>query len=146
MQFTRPELIKSFANINTKCKQQCPYNNVCERGDFCVFKQAALIMRADDTRVQLADRRAEAAIAEARLQAEVAKQYEDVCFQYYDMIHDYNGGVVKKLYIPPARKMATKRLRRTLKARRLVDRDGKPEYAPKSERHVDYDLRNMEII
>ena len=146
MQFTRAELIKSFANVSTRCKQQCPYNNVCDHGDYCVFKQAALIMRADDTRVHQADRRADAAINEARIQAGVAKELENVCFQYYDMIHDYNGGVVKKLYIPPARKMATKRLRRTLKGKRLVDRDGKPEYAPKSEAMVKYDYSGMEII
>ena len=129
---TREEMIRSFSNAKGRCKMQCPYSFACNKGNDCVFKDAALVMAADANRMVELKEQLEILKGINKLQLAYTRFMEDRCFDYYDMIHDYNGGVIKKLYISPKRKMAAKRKRRTIKAKKLRNRelmDGDPQYA-----------------
>lgn len=131
---TKQELIRSFVNAPSKCKQQCMYQKQCHMGDFCVLKEAALIMSSDAVRIaELDDKLTRQKEVEKSDKARIAF-LEERCTDYYDSIHDYNGGVVKKLYISPKRKMAAERRRRTVAARAKdkTQFDGDPRYAQNS--------------
>lgn len=134
---TREEMIKSFANAPGRCKMQCPYQKQCHNSDFCVFKEAALIIAADQEKIRELTEQARTMRDLVKIIHQYAKYMEERCFDYYKMIHDYNGGVEKKLWIPPKRRLATMRRRKTVAAKKkaLRDRtlmDGDPQYAQPS--------------
>lgn len=143
---TREELIRSFRNVSARCKQQCPYQKVCHYGDFCPMAEAALVMSADATRIAALEEKINVLKTELEEQANTNQKVRDAmqreidildaqCYDYYDMIKAYNGGVEKQLYISPKRKYAKERLRRTLrdkklkKTKDLTELDGDPRYA-----------------
>lgn len=134
---TREEMIRSFANTSARCKLQCPYSKTCHHGDFCIFKEVALMLSADKTRLAEMEEQVRIMKELCYVQLGYARYMEQRCFDYYDMIHAYNGGVEKKLWIPPRRRMAAERRRKTkaakaAEAKRVRDKtklDGDPQYA-----------------
>lgn len=129
---TREEMIRSFVNVPGRCRQQCPYQDRCHHGDFCVFKEAALVMSADKEKIENLRKQIQTLRDLIKIVGDYGSYMESRCFEYYDMIHDYNGGVTKKLYIPPKRKMAAKRLKKTKMLRNRELMDGDPKYADPS--------------
>ena len=129
---TREEMIRSFVNVPGRCKQQCPYQDRCHHGDFCVFKEAALIMSADKEKIDNLREQIKTLRGLTKMVADYAGYMESRCYEYYDMIHDYNGGIVKQMYIPPKRKMAAKRMKATKRLRNRELMDGDPRYADPS--------------
>lgn len=127
---TKAEMIKSFANVPGRCKMQCPYSADCQHGDYCIFKSVALTLSADNAKISELEEQKKILRGLCELQLNYTKYLEERCLDYYDMIHDYNGGVEKKLWIPPKRKYATKRRKKTVKMLRNRElMDGDPKYA-----------------
>lgn len=129
---TREEMIRSFVNVPGRCRQQCPYQDRCHHGDFCVFKEAALIMSADKEKIENLREQIHTLRDLVKLVGNYGEYMESRCVEYYDMIHAYNGGVEKKLYIPPRRKLAAKRRKKAKMLRNRELMDGDPKYADPS--------------
>ena len=128
---TKEEMIRSFNNVKHRCKQQCPYQRTCKNGDFCVLREAALIMASDAIRMKEMEQQIKTLRDLNYLQLDYARFMEERCYDYYDSIHDYNEGVIKKLNISPKRKMAMMRRKKTQKLKQYRDRtkmDGDPRY------------------
>lgn len=144
---TREEMIKSFANVPGRCKRQCPYVDKCNFGNFCVFKEAALVMSRDAAKINNLEHQLDIMSSFAKLLNNYIVHLEDICHRYYDMIHDYNGGVVKKLYIPGRRKRATKvkpkRPKMNAKKARDGVYDGDPLYEQKDLNKETYDIEEL---
>ena len=134
---TREEMIRSFVNVPARCGQKCPYQDRCHHGDFCVFKEAALIMSADKEKMENLRKQIYTLRDLIKIVGDYGAYMESRCFEYYDMIHDYNGGVEKQLYIPPRRKMAAKRRKKTKMLRNRELMDGDPQYADPSIEHYE---------
>ena len=145
---TREEISRSFVNLSGRCKMNCPYSLQCNHGDYCVMKEAALIMNSDASKIAELTEQNRILKSLNMLQLNYTKFMEERCYAYYDMIHDYNGGVVKKLYIAPKRKMAIQRRKNAArKARKreeemekleLEEMDGDPRYAMRNSAKSDY--------
>ena len=128
----REEMLKSFPNAPGICKQQCPYQGQCHHGDFCVFKEVALLLTADQEKIRYLQAQIKALRDFSKLVLDYGRHMENSCYDYYDAIYAYNGGVEKKLWIPRKRQLATKRRKRNKKLKQLRNRelmDGDPRYA-----------------
>ena len=126
---TREEMMRSFVNAPERCRQNCPYQDRCQRGDFCVFKEAALIMSADKERIGVLERQIKMLRDLIKMVGDYGSYMEACCFDYYDMIHDYNGGAVKEMRLEKRRKKAARRRRQLKKLRNHELMDGDPRYA-----------------
>jgi len=112
---TKEEMMRSFLNVRGRCKQNCPYQGQCNGGVLCIFREAALIMRADNERITELKEQRETMRALAELILGYANFMEGRCYEYYDMIHAYNCGHVNKMDLPRYRVLATRKRKRTRK-------------------------------
>lgn len=127
---TKQDMIKSFANVPGRCKMTCPYSAGCHHGDYCIFKAVALTIQADTAKIKELEKQRNILRGLVDMLRKYAGYLEARCLDYYDMIHDYNGGVEKKLWIPPRRKYAAQRRKKTIKKLRNRElMDGDPRYA-----------------
>ena len=137
----RDEMIRSFANAPGVCKQQCPYQSQCHHGDYCVFKEVALLLSADAEKIDNLKTQVRMLRDLCGMIINYGKYMEKSCFDYYDAIYAYNGGVEKKLWIPRKRELAARRRRKTMKAKKMLrDRelmDGDPRYADPNAHHAE---------
>lgn len=137
---TREELARVFMSLPGRCKFNCPFSAQCQNGDFCVLKEAALVMLSDASKIRELTEQNGLLKSLGLLQLNYTKFMEERCFEYYDMIHAYNGGVVKQMRLSPKRKMAIQRRKRAARKmkenlkqpKRVEDMDGNPDYALKT--------------
>lgn len=141
---TRGEMIKSFANVSARCKFQCPYSNTCDSGNFCIFKEVALLLNRDDVNDRYQKEKLMGLKNIAEWMTDYIRFLEAICKDYYDMIHDYNGGVVKKLRIPGKRKKVLSGRPPRMARRDRSAYDGDPRYA--APRQTDSEYYKEELV
>lgn len=97
----------SFANISETCNYNCPYVDSCHNRQYCVFKEIALIMRSDKNRIAELEESLRLMKVMAKSELEYSQGLERACGDYYEMIHDFNSGINKKVVVAGRRKKAS---------------------------------------
>ncbi len=122
-------MMASFANVSETCDYKCPYVESCRNRQVCIFKEVALIMRSDKNRIAELEEALRLMKVMSKAELEYSQSLERVCYDYYDMIHDFNGGVVKKVTIPGKHQNAPKlNYRPRMPKRDKTVYDGDPKY------------------